>query len=122
MNRVFDANYDYLFTVFVLGDECVGKSSLLQRYINGTFPELGETVSTVGIDFNLKYVRRSGHRILLQLWDSSGKLKYRSLIQHFIAKMMGVILVLDVTSTDSLARIGGWIDAIRRDANSETQV
>ena len=122
MEPLFDANYDYLFTVLVLGGELVGKSSLIQRYMEGTFSYLGDNSPTVGIDFKLKYARKNGHKILLQLWDSSGKMKYRSIITHFISRMMGVILVLDVTSTKSLAEIGEWIEVIRKYANPDVQV
>ena len=122
MEQNFDSNYDYLFTVCVMGDECVGKTSLIERYTEGTFLNRDKNTPTIGIDFKLKYIRQNGHKILLQLWDSSGHTKYRSVIQHFIARMMGVILILDVTSTDSLARLGEWIEVIKNFAYPETQV
>ena len=122
MTSVFDTNYEYFFSVFVLGDECVGKSSLIQMYMEGSSQDPEKCPPTIGIDFHLKYVRKNGHQILLQLWDSSGQMKYREVIKHFIARVMGVILVLDVTSTDSLSQIGRWIEVIREHANHETQV
>lgn len=122
METVFNADYDYLFTMCVLGDELVGKSSLIQRYTEGTFQSVGKSIPTIGIDFKLKYLSRNGHKLLLQLWDSSGKRKYRSVIKHIISRMMGIILVLDVTSTDSLAQLGQWIEVIKKHANPGTQV
>eukprot|EP00795_Rhopilema_esculentum_P005116 gene5116-236_t len=121
MEPPFDNNYDYLFTVCVLGDELVGKSSLIRRYVEGTFSS-APTHPTVGIDFKLKYLRLNDQKILLQLWDSSGKIKYRNLIQHIFAKVMGIILMLDVTNTKSLAQLGSWIDAIRTFGYPQTQI
>ena len=122
METKFDDNYDYLFTMCVVGDQSVGKSSLVQRYTENDFKCLDDIRPTVGIDFKLKYLSKYGHKILLQLWDSSGQKKYRNVINHFIARMMGVILVLDVTSTDSLSQLGHWIEVIRRHTFPETQV
>ena len=75
----------------------------------------------MGIDSKLKYLSKYGHNILLQLWDSSGPKKYRNVINHFVARMMAVIPVVDVTSTDSLSLIGHQIEVIRRHALPETQ-
>ena len=48
---IFDANYDYLMKVVIIGDSCVGKSVLMQRYVEGTFPS-EPYISTIGVDFN----------------------------------------------------------------------
>ena len=117
----FNDDYDYLFTVLIIGDEAVGKSSLVQRYIEGTFTGT-KGKPTIGIDFSLKYLITNGHKILLQLWDSSGQEKYRNLVKHFFTKMMGIIIVLDITNTKSLSALGGWIEEARKHAHPETQV
>lgn len=117
----FNDDYDYLFTVLIIGDEAVGKSSLVQRYIERTFTST-KGKPTIGIDFSLKYLITNGHKILLQLWDSSGQEKYRNLVKHFFTKMMGIIVVLDITSTKSLSALGGWVEEARKHAHPETQV
>lgn len=49
-------DYDYLIKLLVLGDSGVGKTSLLVRYVDDRYCD--RFLSTVGIDFKEKRVRR----------------------------------------------------------------
>ena len=61
-------SYDYLFKFIIIGDQKVGKSTLLQRFTDDTFTEDHEP--TVGIEFNYKMVSLMNKLIKLQVWDS----------------------------------------------------
>jgi GTPase SAR1 family protein len=58
-----DSAYDYLFKVIVLGDSGVGKTAVLNRFTDGTFRE--NDVSTIGVDFKIKFLDINGKRIKL---------------------------------------------------------
>ncbi len=120
-SRTFGESYDCLIRILVIGNENVGKSSLIQRYVDGTFTQ-DATRPTIGFDFKLKYMDKPGQRLLIQVWDAAGRPRYRDLVKHFFSKMMGIILVFDVTSTSSLAALGGWIEDVRRYALPGVQV
>ena len=47
-----------------------GKTSLLLRYVNGTFT--GSYKATIGADFDCKQVSVDGVAVTLQLWDTAG--------------------------------------------------
>ncbi len=117
----FADSYDCLLKILVIGNEYAGKSSLIQRFVDGTYTQ-DSTRPTIGIDFRLKYTEKDGKRLLLQIWDASGQPKYRNIVRHFYAPMMGIILVFDITSTSSLAALGGWIEDVRQHAFPGTQV
>ncbi|GIQ82416.1 small GTPase superfamily, Rho type [Kipferlia bialata] len=61
----------------MLGDDSVGKSSLLTRYVEGSFRL--DTLSTIGVDFKSKDVGVGNMRVRLQIWDTSGQQRYMSI-------------------------------------------
>lgn len=61
-----DQNFDYSFKVLLIGDSSVGKTSFLFRYADDSFTSA--FVSTVGIDFRVKTVKRRDKKVKLQIW------------------------------------------------------
>lgn len=61
-----DQNFDYSFKVLLIGDSSVGKTSFLFRYADDSFTSA--FVSTVGIDFKVKTVKRREKKVKLQIW------------------------------------------------------
>ena len=45
-------DYDYLFKLLVIGNSNVGKSAMLNRFVDDIFDD--SYVSTVGVDFKIK--------------------------------------------------------------------
>ena len=66
MNFVYE--YDYLYKILLIGDSGVGKSSILNRFVDNTYLE--NNMSTIGVDFKIKTIELDGKTIKLQLWDS----------------------------------------------------
>ncbi|KAL0171683.1 hypothetical protein M9458_031994, partial [Cirrhinus mrigala] len=68
MNRT---NILYRFKIIMIGDDSVGKSSLLYRYKYGGFPKIGNV--TVGVDFSDQIVEvEPGVTVQLQIVDTAG--------------------------------------------------
>lgn len=63
-----DQSFDYMFKILIIGNSSVGKTSFLFRYADDAFSSA--FVSTVGIDFKVKTVKRGNHRCKLQIWVS----------------------------------------------------
>lgn len=60
-----------LFKIIIIGDPTVGKTSFVQRYVQGSFRR--DYKGTVGVDFALKILKWSDtETIKLQLWDIAG--------------------------------------------------
>lgn len=66
----------------------VGKTSLLQRYIQNKF-DPKNTTSTSGAFFVTKKVYVNGLRVRLQLWDTAGQERFRSMVR-FLYPLVGV--------------------------------
>jgi small GTP-binding protein len=74
-------SHDYLFKLLCIGEANVGKTTFLHQYIHDNFANFR---STVGIDILEKSItNKDNQRILLQLWDTAGQVKFIYLILKF---------------------------------------
>lgn len=83
----------------ILGDEDVGKSSLIQKYMHDTYSETSNP--TIGIDFKVKTIYHENRVIKLVVWDTAGQERYRSLTPHYLKNSDVVIIVYDITNRKS---------------------
>jgi len=67
----------------------------IQRYTENTFDE--NAVSTSGASYSQKFIEVDGKGVILDLWDTAGQEKYRSLGRHFYKDAYIVCLVYDIT-------------------------
>ena len=81
--------------VTLLGSSGVGKTCIIQRYTENTFDE--NTVSTSGASYSQKFIEVDKKGVVLDLWDTAGQEKYRSLGRHFYKDAYIVCLVYDIT-------------------------
>ena len=104
-------SYDKTIQLLVIGDSCVGKTSLITRYTNGTFKE--EYLATVGLDYYSKIEAINNQTINIKLWDTVGQERYKALTQNFFRSAEGVLLTFDVTNIDSFNNLKDWIGSIK---------
>ena len=96
------------YKVIFLGDRSVGKSCILNRFINDTFTE--DYQATIGLDFQSKEkVQIDNQDIHLLLYDTSGQEKFKSLIPMYTRDADIILLVYDVTSKDSFIHLSNWL-------------
>lgn len=104
------SHVDYLFKILLLGDSSVGKSSLLLRFSDDTFKE--NQVSTIGVDWKIRTVDLDGKRIKLQLWDSAGQERFRTIASSYYRGAHGVAVVFDLTSEKSFSNVDSWLEEV----------
>ena len=91
--------------VVLIGESGVGKTCIISRYISGTFDS--NTTSTNGASYcskNVKY-ENLGKNLLLDIWDTAGQEKYKSLTKFFYKDAAVAILVYDITRRESFDSI-----------------
>ena len=103
--------FDKTCQLLIIGDSSVGKTSLISRYANGTFKE--EYLATVGLDYYTKNEIIDNKTIQIKLWDTAGQERFKSLTQNYFRNAEGVLLVYDVTSTESFDNLKYWISSIK---------
>ena len=93
--------------ILIIGDTFVGKTSLLLKYCDGECPEAH--MATIGVEFKDKKIKLNDREIKLQIWDTSGQERFRSITQNFYRNADGIIFVFDVTKTETFNHIKDWL-------------
>jgi Ras-related protein Rab-1A len=105
-------SYDYLFKVLMIGDSGVGKSCILLRFTEDTFSE--HFISTIGVDFKIRTIEQDGKYIKLQIWDTAGQERFRTITSSYYRGAHGIMVVYDVTDTESFQNVQQWLKEIDR--------
>ena len=109
---------EFVFKILLLGDSEVGKSCFLMRYSDNVFVE--NYITTIGLDYKLKSVKLdSGKTIKVQLWDTAGQDKYRTIAKNYFKGSHGILLLYDVTKQSSFQNIRDWIQDIREEVSQK---
>ena len=108
-------NFNIKIKLLVIGDQSVGKTCLLERFVSSTFEE--STLSTIGIDFRVKYLNIENITIKLHVWDTAGQERFRTITRSYFKGSHGVILVYDVTNRSSYENIDHWLKEIGKNAD-----
>ena len=95
------------YKLIFLGDQSVGKSCILNRFMNDTFTE--EYQATIGLDFQSKNVQIDNQDIHLLLYDTAGQEKFRSLIPMYTRDANIILLVYDISSKESFVHLSDWL-------------
>ena len=107
---------EFVFKILLLGDSEVGKSCFLMRYSDNVFVE--NYITTIGLDYKLKNVKLdSGKTIKVQLWDTAGQDKYRTIAKNYFKGSHGILLLYDITKPSSFNNIREWIQDIREEVS-----
>ena len=63
----------------------------------------------MGIDFLVKNVNYKGALYRLQLWDTAGQEKFKSLVPNYIRDAHCAVFVFDITSKHSFQMVDIWV-------------
>jgi Ras-related protein Rab-7A len=92
--------------VILLGNSGVGKTSLINQYVNKKFST--EYKATLAHDFVTKEVMVEDTLVTMQIWDTAGQERYQSLGLAFYRDADCCVLVFDVTDAKSLQKLADW--------------
>jgi len=100
------------FKVVLLGEGCVGKTSLTLRYVQNTFNE--RHVTTIQASFLTKRLNVDGKRVNLAIWDTAGQERFHALGPIYYRDANGALLVYDITDQDSFQKVQNWVKELRK--------
>ncbi|KAG1359365.1 putative Ras-related protein RABH1b [Cocos nucifera] len=139
------AKYKLVF----LGDQSVGKTSIITRFMYDKFDntyqdgihvrrddlrtiilftlQFGITSfdscidgqATIGIDFLSKTMYLEDRTVRLQLWDTAGQERFRSLIPSYIRDSSVAVIVYDVASRQTFLNTSKWIEEVRTERGGD---
>jgi Ras-related protein Rab-6A len=96
------------FKIVFLGDQSVGKTSIINRFIYDTFEDVYQ--ATIGIDFLSKPVYVDDKTIRLQLWDTAGQERFKSLIPSYVKDSSVAVICYDITNADTFNSVKTWVE------------
>ena len=102
--------FSVFFKILLIGDLGVGKSCVILRYVEGDFP--GNIMSSIGVDFKTKQIDLDDRLIKLQIWDTAGHEKFRTITTSYYKSAHAIIILYDITQKASFDHIRNWITEI----------
>ena len=103
-------NYDEKCQLLIIGDSTVGKTSILSRFTEGTFSP--NYLATVGLDFFTKDEYFNNKIVRIKIWDTAGQERYKALTQGFFRNAHGILIVYDVTNSETFDNLKYWVQSI----------
>ena len=112
--------FDYSYKIIIIGDSCVGKSCLTIRAAQNIFHDSYQP--TVGFEICNLNLKIKGKIIKLQIWDTCGQEKFRSLITGFYHKSSLVIIVYSINDRETYKNIDQWLNEIKSNTRPDIKI
>jgi len=102
----------YRLKTILIGNVSVGKTSLMNRFIVNKFSH--DYTSSIGVEFKVKsMIIDENTAVDLQIWDTCGQEKFRTLTRQYYRESNAVILIFDLSDKKSFNDIAEWIKDIK---------
>ena len=108
------------FRAVTIGESSVGKTCLVNRFIRNRF-NIAEA-NTVGAIYDTYTVQRNGMTIEVQIWDTAGQEKFRSLAPAYYRGAAAAVVVFDMSKRSTFQNLQGWIDDFKAVAGEEAAI
>jgi small GTP-binding protein len=100
----------HTFKFIVVGSSGVGKTAILRRLIEDKFSS--ENSPTIGVEYVSAMIDIDGKLVMLQIWDTAGQEKFRSIAKSYFRHAVGVMLLFDLTDRQSFDDLVSWLSDI----------
>lgn len=104
--------HDGLVKVMMIGECAVGKSCLVQRFVQNDFDI--NMLSTIGMDLALKMLDIDGKRIKVQVWDTAGQEKYRVITKGYLRGAHCFAVVFSLIERETFDKLVYWLNTTRQ--------
>ena len=111
------SNCDYLLKYVIIGDPEVGKSSIIQRYINNEFNR--NYSSTIGVEFHIPSIELNKKTYKIQIWDTGGKKENQIQAKIVCKGAICAFIVYDITNKNSFNNITSWVENCKNNASEK---
>jgi Ras-related protein Rab-2A len=104
----------------IVGDTAVGKSCILLQFTDTRFQPVHDL--TIGVEFGSRSIKIGAEQVKLQIWDTAGQEKFRSITRSYYRGAAGCLLVYDITRRETFEHIVTWLDDCKKYSSKETVV
>jgi len=110
----------YVFKLVLIGPGAVGKTSLMQRFVNDKFSHSYNV--TIGVDFLTKQLQIDDTHVRILIWDIGGQSRFEFLRGNFYNGASGTLLIFDLTRGQTFLEIQKWLQEFRKFAGDDKPV
>ena len=105
-----------VYKIVLVGNSGVGKTCIVRKATTGLFDSESET--TLGASYTGKTVQVGEEEIKLQIWDTAGQEKYRSMAPMYYREAHLALIIYSVIDEDSFQSIDFWIKSLQEHGDS----
>lgn len=98
--------------IVMLGSAGVGKTALVLRWTQSKFDSGMQP--TIGATYVQRTCKYRDTEQMIQLWDTAGEERYRSMAPIYASGACGAVIVIDLTRPETLDDIPAWIECLDR--------
>ena len=109
--------YDMIFKIVLIGDTSVGKTNILSKYLTDEFD--AKSKATVGVEFGVKNFKIENNIVKVQIWETAGEERYRSITNAYYKGAKGSLLIYDITNKKSFENVEKWISDLKANADED---
>ncbi|MDR3503452.1 MAG: GTP-binding protein [Legionella sp.] len=99
------------FKLLLLGDRAVGKTTLLQKFVEELDPDC--YYATCGVDQKVRSLFLFNKHLDLKIWDAGGDPSLWHLVKRYLPDTNGALVCFDVTNPFSLMRVNNYVEQLR---------
>ncbi len=100
------------FKLIIIGTSGSGKTSILKKFADNEFST--SHASTIGVDFRHTEMTINSKIYNVQIWDTAGQDRFKSITRSFYNQADGVIIVYDITNRETFNQVTIWMNDIVR--------
>jgi small GTP-binding protein len=115
MKTTTDSPQEKQFKLLLIGEQAVGKSSLMNRYVDNVFEV--NIMGTAGLDLKKKVVEINKEKVKVYIFDTAGQERFRTIAKNQYKKADAIIIIYDVTDRKSFECVNDWINSIKSDVD-----
>ena len=99
----------------LLGETGVGKTSIMQRFVENKFED--KSTASIGIDFSFKTMKYKKKSYSIQIFDTAGQERFKSIAKTYYHMGEGFLIVFDLSNNDSLNALKDWIEDVKENVD-----
>ena len=115
-----DENSDITLKLLIVGGSGVGKTNFLNMFLNNKFNQ--NYFSSTGIDLQNKIMYIKNKKVRIQIWDTAGQEKYKSITKNLFLKVMGALVLYDITNEESFTKLKEWVELIKEECGRHIKI
>ena len=115
-----EKEYEFIIKILIIGDSTVGKTNFVYKFSEDKFSE--NYFASTGIELKTTSIQIDGKSIKIQLWDTVGQEKYRTMIKNLYLKSQGIIILFDITNETSFINLKNWMSQIKESCGEDIPI